>query len=255
MGMVYPVAAKAAILNGGFENGFSQWQTLGDTAIVTSASGSSPVEGTFQAFLSTAFDEVIRIDANGNLIHAGNAVNAFNITGTTESLEGFLGTSSFLGNSFDRLATANPIEGSAIKQTFIANAGEILSFTFNFLTDELVGSDADLNFNDYAFVSLKSDSDTLFFPLADTATSPFSKASNTTFFEEIGFQSFSYAVPTTGQYTLGIGIVDVGEPTVISGLLIDQVSQKSLKNVPETSSPLGLLLLGVLGTVVMLKSR
>jgi hypothetical protein len=48
---------------------------------------------------------------------------------------------------------AEAIEGSAIKQTFTANAGQTLSFSWNFLTNESVGNDANPNFNDFAFAT------------------------------------------------------------------------------------------------------
>ncbi len=241
-----PTTARAAIINGGFENGFDSWQTLGDYRLETSAFGSKTVEGNVQAFLSTAFKEVIGVDGNGTEIQGGNAAPATYITGIAEnSLEGFLGTSQFFGDN----SLAEAIEGSAIKQTFTGRAGQTLSFAWNFVTNESVGSSANSTFNDFAFATLSNNSQNSFFTLADTTTNFLANGSKTSFFEETGFKTFSYTLPTDGEYTLGIGVVDVGEPTVISGLLLDKVQA-----VPETSSTVSLLFLGT-GAILVLKRK
>lgn len=241
-----PTAAEAAIINGGFEDGLTGWEVIGDYTLETSSFGSGAVEGTSQAFLSTAFNEVVDIDENGNELRGGNAVPVTFVNGF-DSLEGFLGLSTFLGDkSLNDLATAEPIEGSAIKQTFTAVAGQKLSFSWNFLTDESTGQSARDDstypgFNDFAFATIQSDSSSELFTLADTI-STFSDSS-TSFGKETGFHTFSYTIPTTGNYTLGIGVVDVGEPTRISGLLVDNTVA-----VPETDSTLGTLAMLFLGT-------
>lgn len=241
-GLAFPTATEAAILNGGFESGFTGWNTIGDYRVETSTFGSSPVEGTSQAFLSTA---------SGNEFPSGNAVPVSFISGLP-SLEAFLGLSTFLGdNSLDSLATAETIEGSAIQQSFTALAGQTLSFSWNFLTDESVEQAAldDFtypDFNDFAFATIQSESVSEVLRLADTR-STFSDSS-TPFFNETGFRTFSYTIPTTGNYTLGIGVVDVGERTRISGLLVDRAAV-----VPETTPIVGLLFLGSLGIVSVIR--
>ncbi|MEW6494166.1 MAG: PEP-CTERM sorting domain-containing protein [Cyanobacteriota bacterium] len=249
--LAFPSTVKAATLNGGFEDGFNGWETIGDYRIETSAFGSGPVEGMSQAFLSTAYNEVIGLDEDFNTIIGGNAVPVTFIS-AFPSLEEFLGISTFFGdNSLDSIATAEPIEGSAIKQSFTAQAGQVLSFSWNFLTNESVEQAAvdDFtypDFNDFAFVSIQSEqpnSSNQLISLADTGSN-FSNSS-TSFSNETGFRKFSYKVPTTGTYTLGIGVVDVGEPTRTSGVIVDNV------DVPEPGSALALLVGGALGTISM----
>ena len=241
-GLVFPTTAEAAILNGGFEDGFTAWDTIGDYRVETSSFGSGSREGTSQAFLSTA---------SRDEFPSGDAAPVSFIPGVN-SLEGFLGLSTFLGDkSLDSLATAQPIEGSAIKQIFTASAGQKLSFSWNFLTDESVEQAARNDFtypdfNDFAFVTIQSDSSSELRSLADT-TSNFGDSS-TPFFNETGFRTFSYTIPTTGNYTLGIGVVDVGERTRISGLLVDQAAV-----VPETTPIIGLLFLGSLGAFSLIR--
>ena len=239
----FPTAAEAASVNGGFENNFTGWEAIGDYRVENSTFGSGPVEGSAQAFLSTAFNEVLVPTQPPQ----GSAVPVTFITGLSSNLEEFLGLSTFFGdNSLDSIATAQPIEGSAIKQTFTAAAGDTLSFSWNFLTNESVEQAARDDstypaFNDLAFATIKSDYSSEVFSLADTISTSF-RNSSTPFFEETGFQTFSYIVPITGSYTLGIGVVDVGEGTRISGLLVD-----NFEAVPETSSTLGVVGLVFLG--------
>ena len=41
---------------------------------------------------------------------------------------------------------------------------------------------------------------------------------------ETGFATFTVTLPTTGSYTLGIGVVDVGDAIGLSGLLLDNIT-------------------------------
>ncbi len=258
VGFALPTVAEAAIINGGFEDGLTGWEALGDYRVESSSFGSGPVKGNSQAFLSTAFNEAIDVDENGNDIVGGNAACASFISNFCEnSLEQFFDVSTFQGDTFlDSIATAEPLEGSAIKQTFAAQAGQKLSFSWNFLTEEsteqAARDDSSFpDFNDLAFVTIQSDSSSDLFSLADTI-STFSDSA-TSFGKETGFRTFSYTIPTQGDYTLGIGVVDVGEPTRISGLLIDNAVA-----VPETDSTLGtlgMLFLGGCWTVAVHKRR
>ena len=134
--------------------------------------------------------------------------------------------------------------GSAIQQTFKAKAGDLLSFDWNFLTDEGTPT----FFNDLAFVSVSSLS-----TLADT-TFPTFVSSLTPFNEETGFQPFSFIIPQDGTYTLGVGVVDAVDTIVDSGLLIDNVALRSVA-VPEPTSMFGLLSLAALGMGATLKRK
>ncbi len=198
----------AAIINGGFETAnFTGWTTIGNTSIETEAFGSGPTEGTFQALLMTS------------------------------SIEDF-GLETFLGleqGSLDSLGNGDATEGSAIKQTFTANAGQVLTFDWNFFTDELTFDNNPFSFNDFAFVSLTSLNE-----LADTSLIFMTSA--TEFDDETGFKRFSFVIPETGTYTLGIGVTDVGNRVFESGLLIDNVAVTAVT--PEPASTLGLFALG-----------
>jgi hypothetical protein len=190
-------SANPTIINGNFEsNDFTGWTTIGSTSIETSEFGIGPTEGSFQALLST-----------------GGA------TFSDQIIEGFL---ELKRRSLDKFVDEDVIKGSAIKQTFTADAGDVLTFDWKFLTNERVQI---FPFNDFSFVSINGLSE-----LADTTFSSFMTSSTTDFFEETDFQTFSYTIPTTGTYTLGLGVVDVGDNSTDSGLLVD--------NFTLTSNPL-----------------
>lgn len=183
-------SVNPTIINGSFETvDFTGWTTIGSTSIETSAFGSCPSEGTFQALLST-----------------GGA------TFSDAIIETFLGLEA---GSLDNFGNGDVIQGSAIRQTFTANAGDILTVDWNFLTNE--GAQV-FPYNDFSFVSISSQSE-----LANTTFSSSVTSSTTQFFEETGFQTFSFTIPTTGTYTLGLGVADVGDNSIDSGLLVDNV--------------------------------
>lgn len=198
--------SNAAIINGGFETGeFNGFKTKGDTSIQTSEFfKSGPTEGSFQALVATTPGE------ENFTFSEKAAVPALN-------LEKFLGLEP---GSLNALGNGNAVEGSAIKKTFTANAGDFLSFDFNFLTDEETPNPVN---NDFSFFTIAfKDSPALAFELADTA-SPTFKDSSTPFLSETGFQTFSKLIETAGKYVVGFGVVDVFDKFFSSGLLVDNI--------------------------------
>jgi hypothetical protein len=208
--------AAAPILNGGFENGvpFAGWSTTGITSIETAAFGSGPTAGAQMARMSS-----------GNGAEVGAVTDA--------ELETFLGLAA---GTIDSIVTTNDMigarEGSAISQSFFANAGDVLSFDWNFLTSELTPiSDT----NDTAFWTLIPGGPMV---LADTFSAFVPSA--TVLDEETGFQTVNFVIPAAGLYTLGFAVVDVSDTALGSVLLVDNV-----RLVPEP----GLLALVGLGAV------
>ena len=191
--VLLPLSSNVTIENRGFETGtFADWRTIGDTSIQTEDFGTDPSEGIFQALLT-----------NSASSSGGSVVDS--------DLEEFLDLASGV---LDGLGNGDVTEGSAIKQTFTANAGDILTFDWNFLTNEATPEDT---FNDFAFFSLTP----LTLELADTGESFVSSV--TPFSQETGFQTESIAISEAGTYTLSFGVADVGDDIVDSALLVDNI--------------------------------
>ncbi|MDJ0678002.1 MAG: pre-peptidase C-terminal domain-containing protein [Calothrix sp. MO_167.B42] len=173
--------------NGGFETGdFTAWENIGDTSIQTAEFGTVPTQGNFQALLTTG---------------------AGSVSDTT--LENFLGLNF---GDIDNISNEDATEGSALQRTITVEAGDILSFDFNFLTNEGTPT----FFNDFGFVSIIPNS---LSELADTNN--FFVLSPTEFFEETDYNNFTFEFSEAGTYTVGIGVVDLIDNIVDSGLLVD----------------------------------
>ncbi|NEP52138.1 MAG: hypothetical protein F6K65_26410, partial [Moorea sp. SIO3C2] len=126
-----------AIVNGSFETGdFTEWETIGDTSIQTAAFESGPTDGEFQALLSTG------------------VFNTVSVTVPVSDIETFLGLTAGSLATIPNLPNVDtPTDGSAIQQTFTAQAGDVLTFDWNFITNEFTSSTTDI-FNDFSFVSI-----------------------------------------------------------------------------------------------------
>lgn len=203
---------QAAITNPGFEDApaLTGWSTYGSNVTrVDGTFGVAPIEGTYQALLSTG----------------SGAPGASPIT--SGSMESILGLTS---GTLDAFSLNFTTEGSVMTQTFSAAAGEILSFHWNFLTNELP---FDIDYNDYGFYAVTNVSSPIDL-LGDTFSTLLPSAGSFTW--ETGYNLVSLALPTTGLYTLAFGVVDVGDNSVDSGLLIDNVKLIGGSAVPEPSS-------------------
>lgn len=197
--LVPPGSARADLINGGFETGsFAGWSTTGNTAVVGPL-GAGPTAvpvaaGNFQALLSTQ----------------GSAT-------TAAGLEGFLGLPA------GRLATLSGsvfgvFNGSAIRQgVSVTNPGDVLTFQWNFLTSETTPL-----FNDFSFVSVVGPGVNQSFVLGSVQNSMFTPTSAAPFTRQGGFRQFSFQFPTAGAYTVGVGVVNVGDNNRPSGLVVDQ---------------------------------
>jgi len=190
----------AVTVNGSFETGnFDNWTTTGQTSVEDSSFGVDPTDGTKQAALQT--------------LQNSTGITAVEIE-------------TFLGLSTGTLTNQGATEGSAIKQIVMANAGDTLSFSWNFLTDQ----DPDPTYDDLAFFTLNNS-------LTKNTNIP-NTPSFSVLAKETEYQSFSYTISSSGIYTLGFGIVDRGDTTVNSALLVDNVQIRS-SAVPEPMTILG----------------
>jgi len=146
------------------------------------------------------------------LIGSANFVQAAAVSAT--DLETFF---SLPADTLLGLGNGSPIEGSGLSRTFTAAAGDTLSFSYNFLTNEEIPSGLDV-VNDFAFVSITPGVVTV---AADTFTPLV--ASTTVFPLESGYQTWSNVLTAGGAYTLQIGVVDVVDGDRDSALLLDNL--------------------------------
>src|SRR3990172_3100626 len=181
------VALSQQIVNGGFETGdLTGWEDGHGKAVIKDASyGSGPISGKYDLLLK----------------NEGDNNKDFEI-------EAFLGLAP---GSLDALGS-EATNGAAVKTYFNSHTGQVLSFKYNFITDEPTPS----AHNDFAFVVLVD--------LTEIAnTYSVFTVSPTPFAEETGFQLFSYTISKPGKYLLGIGVMDRTDKLIDSGLLVDDV--------------------------------
>ncbi len=203
--------SAAPLQNGSFAGGtLAGWTQTGNASVENSLAGPAPSGNPFQAFVGNVG---VALYALGS----GAAVPGATLIGSIGVTPGDL---ALLKDPAD---SGGVDYGSAITQTFNANAGEQIRFDWNFLTDEFENH----NGNDFAFVVLDGKLERLsntFNPLGLTSS---------VFSNETGFQAFSMNVLTSGLHTIGFGVVDVNGALGASAVLIDNV-----RAVPEADSVL-----------------
>jgi hypothetical protein len=217
------LSAQAQITNGGFESGLSGWTTFGDVSTQALAP-----EGAAKLFLTTAGLDADESDAAGAPLGPFNASGIAAVdVGTPGGLEQLSGNA--IG-SFDAFGAA-AFEGSLAQQSFTAQAGDSLSFLWNFGTRETL--------LDHAFVVIDGVVTSL-----SSSTLPSAPGSGNDLFQT-GFQSFSTTFTTSGTHSVAFGVVDMTDFNVRSSLSIDRVQVTA---VPEAESwAMGLLGLAGLG--------
>lgn len=203
---------------------FDDWQKFGD--VITPAAGSTSMSND-----RLVDDDVLNDDQNppenGTFSYTKNipALRAF-----PRNPDGILQPRLGLDrDTLDILGQAR--EGSAVKTTYDAKAGDKLTFNWQFLTNE-----TEAKYNDFGFfsVSTKNSSDnttnTIVYQLANitNASNP-----STFFLQETGINSYLYTFSTDGTYDLAFGVVDIDDPKVTSGL---QITNANLQSAPEPIS-------------------
>lgn len=223
------MGAKAQqIDNGGFESGLTGWTVIGDASTQAGAP-----EGLSQLWLTTA-----SATEQDDFPLAAGALNRSGVGAALVGSPGGLETSLGLPLTALDPDLANGIvafEGSAVSRSVSADAGDVLSFSWNFGTTDTV--------NDYAFFVV----DGQIFTLADysQATLPTSFLGNAS---ETGVATWSHTFLSAGAHQIGFGVVDVGDFSVTSTLAIDNVQ---ISPVPEPGS----LALPLAGGVVFAARR
>jgi hypothetical protein len=229
---------RANVINGGFETGsFAGWQTFGDARIATSALGTGPTEGLYQAVISSGTGSVPFSD----------------LVGASTAFVPVLG-SAILDPTHPSHVPA--IEGSMIRQVFRIEGSGDISFDKTFLYN---GFDSFRSFGEIALVAFYN-------PLRGER--PYHGAGNTTgnpltdsrrgvpslteyeLETPLSMRHVTLFLPYSGEWIMEAGILDLG----INGdaaLVLDNFQftrrEREGNSVPETTSTLALLFVGLVG--------
>lgn len=239
-------AQAAPLQNGSFTAGLTNWNTVGDVAVVNgTAAGHDFGTGT-TLVLGTA-SKTAQDDAPA-------AAGAYNVSGTSAAMAGQpvgaeanlgLGTAAFTSSP----AAADAYEASSAAQSFFVNAGDTISFTWQVLTRDSFAGNGD-SATDSAWVSFSLAPNpqqagvVTQTKLGDIGTLALS--THTDGWQVSGFNTFTFTATTSGTARLGWGVADLGDETGTTLLAIQNVSVQTA--VPEPASvALLLAALGVIG--------
>ncbi|MGC4060976.1 MAG: hypothetical protein QM749_09045 [Aquabacterium sp.] len=232
LGLLASCAHAAGVQNGDFAQGLQGWQTAGDASVQsTSAVGLSLGNANATLLLGTA---VTFTDDD-----APAAPGAYNLSGNDPVLSGDpAGLEASLGLPLNALGS-DVYEGSSAKQTFTVSAGDVVSFDFMLATHGLP-----MNEPDTAWMTWQAGSAT---PALSTlaSTSPTMGSMANGWFGT-GWQHVSFTAGSSGQFTLGFAVADVGSFTTTSLLGIQNVAVTAAVPEPESLTLVltGLVLLG-----------
>lgn len=221
------MAQGTTFANGDFAGGsLANWTTAGDVVVA----GTKQVVALTTA--SVDFEDDAPLEAGFNN-RSGNAAVDFSYA------------PDLAGVSFASLDTAGgefTYEGSAIRQDFYANAGDTLTVKFDwaFLS-------ADTTYKDFGFLSINNTVvkfvDALSAPAASQFNSTFGDLNQVTW----GWTnaSYTYTAAASGNVSLVLGAVDVGDYNGTSELRVDNISVSAVPE-PESYAMLlaGLALMG-----------
>ena len=185
------------------------WTGIGDAA----------VQGTYTGFTNQEYTSLpgalTQTVVGGNLedVTPSLAVPVDGVGGLEDQLRLATGQLSGLG----------AVNGSAIYYSNVSvREGDILCIAINFVAND------DIPFDDFAFFSASSGSgDDRFSIVEMLARIDESQPGGVGGFASSGYHTFSYKFAEEGSYTLGFGVVNVGDGTGDSALLLDSAPEPS----------------------------
>ena len=147
-----------------------------------------------------------------------------------------------------------PTAGTAITQSVTVSAGQVLSFRWNYVTRE---SDVEIGFNDYSFVVIGGTAVRLMAsndPENGPLTGPIVETSAGEAYRTTGYQTFNFTFNSAGTFNIGVGVTNVGDLGVSSGLMVDNFVIAAVPE-PTTWALLGLTAAGGVGSVWRYRRR
>jgi len=229
VGIVPAMAQTNSLQNGSFAgSSLSSWTSFGDVVV----SGPNNVAALTTA--SSAFDDDAPLSAGFNNRSGAAAVDFFN-------------ASDLAGVSFGSLDNAIggfTYEGSAIRQDFYANAGDILNVKFDwaFLSGDQANSD-------FGFLAINGSVVKFVDAFAPLSASQFNGSFGS--FDNVTWDwknaDYTYTANANGNVSFVLGVVDVGDSSFTSELRVDNISVVAVPE-PETYAMLiaGLAMMGAI---------
>jgi len=240
-------AQAAPLQNGSFTAGLTNWNTVGDVAVVTGTAAGHDFGNTPTLVLGTASKTA---QDDGETVAAG----AYNVSGTSAAMAGQpAGAEANLGLGTDAFTSsqnaADAYEASSVAQSFFVNTGDTIRFTWQLLSRDSFAGSGD-NATDSAWVSFRLATNPQLpgvvtqTKLGDIGT--LAMSANPDGWMVSGLKTFSFTATTSGTARLGWGVADIADNAGTTLLAIQNVSVQSA--VPEPGSvALLLAALGVIG--------
>ena len=230
----FVLTASAFATNPSFETGdLTGWTTAGNVGIDGTWRGISPTDGGSQVILRTSASAVAPSIAETALGLPSNTLQIL------------------FDNDLSGISSGSgPLDGSALQQSFFADAGEVLSVDWNFVTRE---TPPDTSSTDFLWQHLMlpdgSDIGGVLAHAAQPASAFFNAGSPS--YQQTGSQTFTFTLPQSGTYTFSVGVQDVQDTNHDSFGLFDNFF---IVKAPEPASA-ALMSLGLLGLSWLGKRR
>ncbi|WP_137165981.1 PEP-CTERM sorting domain-containing protein [Salinimonas lutimaris] len=198
-------AAPITLINQDFETGdLTGWNTIGE---VTAAGLTNVI---------TSNDTNYEITPNGTTMAFLDSFGA-----TVEQIESFLGLNSGalynaqLGPTVNTGENMQLTNGSAISQSFMANAGDTIDMSWNYAARDYVP------YTDPSFAILTAPDGTTFIDVLASTTGPGLETGSDGI---SGVFSFAQQLDQTGEYTLAFAVTNSGDTALNATLFIDNAA-------------------------------
>jgi len=191
--------ARADVVNGGFETGnIGGWSIAGQGMAKDASFGVTPTHGTYAGYIeNTGNGTVLAADMETALHLPTGTVNTF-VSGTST-------------------------RGTVMWQNVAVSAGEVLTFDWNFMSDEL---NEDPVYDDFAFFSIVGATSGVVdsYLLASRNSSTFTAGGPAGFDGTTGWSTRNYTFTASDTFRIGFGVMNVTDGGHNSALMLDGIT-------------------------------